>query len=347
MFFTGVLAFVSASYACYTIFDSVIPAVLFGLIWGLMIFNLDRYLVSSMRKSDSFWSNLVSASPRILLAVMIAIVISKPLEVKVFESEILSEIEIMQQERYLSQEQIARSRFQPDIDAKKNRILALEVQLDSEKKRVESLLNEAIAEADGTGGSQMRNMGPIYRMKKKEADAAQREYLALKDSLAPVLAGLSADLAVVESRSDATIAEMNETLLTGLASRIEALGRLSQKSPVILWASIFITLLFIAIECSPILVKLITKKGPYDHMLVHLESKYQSKAERRMALSALTLRSDLDYATKTQEAQNAIRIDAENTVFGQLVQQTTKDILSGPVSWADYKDFKAKLHPEN
>ena len=29
------------------------------------------------------------------------------------------------------------------------------------------------AEADGTGGSQIRNMGPIYRAKKADADKAQ------------------------------------------------------------------------------------------------------------------------------------------------------------------------------
>ena len=32
IFFTGVLAFLSSAYACYTIFDSYVLAVLFGII---------------------------------------------------------------------------------------------------------------------------------------------------------------------------------------------------------------------------------------------------------------------------------------------------------------------------
>ena len=35
--FTGILAFLSASYAIYTVFDSYFAAAGFGLIWGLMI----------------------------------------------------------------------------------------------------------------------------------------------------------------------------------------------------------------------------------------------------------------------------------------------------------------------
>ena len=42
IFFTGVLAFIASSSAIYTVFDSWFMALGFGLVWGLMIFNLDR-----------------------------------------------------------------------------------------------------------------------------------------------------------------------------------------------------------------------------------------------------------------------------------------------------------------
>ena len=50
IFFTSVFAALAAFYALYTVFDSTWIAGVFGLLWGLMIFNLDRYIVSSMRK---------------------------------------------------------------------------------------------------------------------------------------------------------------------------------------------------------------------------------------------------------------------------------------------------------
>jgi hypothetical protein len=72
----------------YTVFDDSYIAIEFGVVWALLIFNLDRFIVSTIRKRDRFGSELLQASPRIVLAIIIAIVISKPLEIKIFEKEI-------------------------------------------------------------------------------------------------------------------------------------------------------------------------------------------------------------------------------------------------------------------
>ena len=42
-FFTALMAFITSGYALYTVFDNLFTAIFFGLIWGLLIFNLDRY----------------------------------------------------------------------------------------------------------------------------------------------------------------------------------------------------------------------------------------------------------------------------------------------------------------
>ena len=88
VFFTAVMAAIAAAYALYTVFDNYSSAVFFGIIWGLLIFNLDRFIVSTIKKRNSFFDELIQASPRIALAIIIAIVISKPLELKIFEKEI-------------------------------------------------------------------------------------------------------------------------------------------------------------------------------------------------------------------------------------------------------------------
>ena len=63
-------------------------AILFGLIWGTAIFNMDRYIVGSIDKQGTTNQQILQASPRILLAIMIGIVISRPLELKIFDKEI-------------------------------------------------------------------------------------------------------------------------------------------------------------------------------------------------------------------------------------------------------------------
>ena len=78
VFFTAVMAFIAASYALYTVFNNYFLAVGFGIIWGLLIFNLDRFIVSTIKKQDNKWKEFWQATPRIILAIIIAIVISKP-----------------------------------------------------------------------------------------------------------------------------------------------------------------------------------------------------------------------------------------------------------------------------
>ena len=74
--FTGLLAFFSAAYAIYTIFDNYLMATLFGAVWGLMIFNLDRYIVASMKSQGSKWKDFAVAFPRLIMAILLALVIS-------------------------------------------------------------------------------------------------------------------------------------------------------------------------------------------------------------------------------------------------------------------------------
>ena len=66
VFFTALMAFIAASYALYTVFDNMLAAIFFGFVWGLLIFNLDRYIVSTIKKTDNVVDELIQASPRII-----------------------------------------------------------------------------------------------------------------------------------------------------------------------------------------------------------------------------------------------------------------------------------------
>src|SRR5689334_8281412 len=86
---TLVLASIAAGYAIYTVFDNWAYAIGFGIIWGLIIFNFDRFLVSTMRKYGiSKRQQLWMAIPRLALALLIGFTIARPLEMKIFEKEI-------------------------------------------------------------------------------------------------------------------------------------------------------------------------------------------------------------------------------------------------------------------
>ena len=73
-----------------------------------------------MKKKGKVWKDLSSATPRIILAILIAIVIAKPLELKIFESEIEAELVQMEQEQFKKQDDLVRERYTANIlDLKK------------------------------------------------------------------------------------------------------------------------------------------------------------------------------------------------------------------------------------
>lgn len=103
--FTGIFAAFSGGYAFYKVFNKEVVdslgqtentffygAILMGILWGFMIFNLDRFIVMSMRKQNEFWRELATAIPRIILAIIISLVVAKPLEVRLFQDRIEAQI---------------------------------------------------------------------------------------------------------------------------------------------------------------------------------------------------------------------------------------------------------------
>src|SRR5215471_12358770 len=66
---TFVLAALSSGYAIYSVFGNWVWTICFGIIWGLIIFNFDRFLVSTMRKYGvSRGKQLSMAIPRMVLS---------------------------------------------------------------------------------------------------------------------------------------------------------------------------------------------------------------------------------------------------------------------------------------
>ena len=311
IFFTGVFAALAAGYALYTVFDSVWIAAILGLLWGLMIFNLDRYIVSSMRKDSKAWREWVTATPRIVLAIAISIVIVKPLELKIFEKEIEPELVIMEQQVYTRQEAEARQRFEPELVRLQSEIAGLKNEIADKSVQRNELVRIAQEEADGTGGSKRRNLGPIYKLKKADADKAQLELAELTSRNLNSIAALEQQLARQDSLIRAEVASLTRTQLDGPAARLEALSRLTAQSPAIWWANLFIILLFIIIESAPVIVKLISRSGPYDSLLHTIEHEFMARETESIAVTTDEIKKRSSALGETEQGYVTRRLDAE------------------------------------
>lgn len=260
VFFTAVMAFIASSYALYTVFDNTYIAIAFGLVWGFLIFNLDRFIVSTIKKRESFMDELIQASPRIVLAIIIAIVISKPLEIKIFEKEINAELLKQKNEMAIANKNQVSNYYKNDVDKNKAEMDSLKSDISKKEKEVAGLYQSYITEAEGTAGTKKMGKGPIYKEKREAHDLAVKQLDSLKITSAKLLADKETRAKTLQADLDKKVTETQPIIqgFDGLMARINALGKL----PAL--PSIFIMLLFLAIETSPIIAKLLSPKSEYD-----------------------------------------------------------------------------------
>lgn len=120
IFFTACMAALSGGYAISTVFDDTLVSLFFGVFWGMLIFNLDRLIVNTMYSDGKVtisWQELVSGLPRIVMAIFLGIVISTPLELKIFEDAI--DIQIEQDKDRLLNEKIGETIQRRDSTSQK------------------------------------------------------------------------------------------------------------------------------------------------------------------------------------------------------------------------------------
>ncbi|MCO5724938.1 DUF4407 domain-containing protein [Robiginitalea marina] len=331
VFFTALMAFIASAYALYTVFDSVYLAIPFGLVWGLLIFNLDRFIVSTIRKRDRFGKELLQASPRILLAVIIAVVISKPLELKIFEKEI-NQVLLEEKNRMTldNQQQIA-LQYTPAIEQKKAEIAGLREEIRRKEAATDTLYETYIAEAEGRKGTLLLGKGPVYAEKREKHDASLAELQALREENTRRISQIEAEIEALETGYAGAVETSQPVIdgFDGLMARIDALGKLPW------FPSFFIFLLFMAIETAPILVKLMTPKGPYDFKLEDEETAVASWVAQKVHQREQLLETDrllnkkvygeiaeeqAVYAHKKEKAEALMRLQADRFYDLQVKQ---------------------------
>ncbi|WP_051765332.1 DUF4407 domain-containing protein [Saccharothrix syringae] len=208
---TAGVAAVSAFFALHSVLElPLAAAVAVGLLWGVVIFNLDRMLVVTMTRGHGLLLNLLAALPRVGLALVIGSIISMPLVLRIFEPEINSELVVMQAEATTAKQQKydeAYGRIK-ELEGVEAELLAVvsgraatsvtddpevktrKAELDAAEKTYQDAAASAQCEYDGTCGTGVPGDGESYRQKKRAADEARatrdRARAALDETTAKV-----------------------------------------------------------------------------------------------------------------------------------------------------------------
>ena len=285
--FTAVFATLSAGYAMFTIFDDIWISVGFAILWGLMIFNLDRYIVSSIKKTGTWWNQILMAIPRLILASFLGIIISKPLELKIFEKEVNKQLNTIIQRN--------KTKLQAEING---RIMQQSGPFDTEKKQIQAKtiayqksydsaaveLEKEILGKQSSLTSGKVGYGTNAKRKAELKEQRRQDLENYQKQIAPRLEYLDKEVSKVytniEKERDKT--EIFEDQFNGFAARLQALDELGKNSAIIGVAAAFIMGLFITLEISPVLIKLISSVGPYDYLLEKTENDFRLYSKEKI-----------------------------------------------------------------
>jgi hypothetical protein len=317
VFATGALAGVAGGYAFYTIFEprgsaidnpidlqTICIALFFGIVWGLMIFNIDRFIVTSTGKGDGTEAitigELKSALPRILMGMIIAMTISKPVEIRMFKTEIdikLREKQIEQQAEYIKK---IEANFKGELAKKDIALKKFDDDLSLKIIRHKDLEEQYIEEA------RIVTVGPRAKAVKEQMDKVEGEIINIKNNAEYIR--LKKDKDIILERLDSALKDSQKVAnnLDGLLERIKIAHEVAG-----FWISLFITLLFMAIELTPIFFKLMLTKTTYDYLA-------ENRDELIKAEYGIEVKYDYYKDKQGVEKHLVINHEAEKLIFEKI-----------------------------
>jgi len=263
---TSLVAAFSAGYAMNSVTGSIWLPCLFALVWGSLILNIDRFIVSTLILAERpaieppvVATRFVRVVPRLILAVLIALTIAKPLELALFRDDI--------------QQQIREDHAVPLADLRRNLSLQqaelsrLNERLQFQNAQLTRLSEALIAEVSGAERTGRPGEGPVYRRLEQE----RQEALAIRVELEKQLTEKQSEVAILKDQDDYTV-RAEQLSQTSLLSRIEAFGVMVQKDQRVAVANYTILLLILVLEICPIVVLLVSPEDEYTSKLNELST---------------------------------------------------------------------------
>ena len=318
IFLTGLMASITGSFAIYTIFNSLSISIIFGVFWGILIFFLDWFIVSSLKKEEKFINELLFSLPRIILAVLLAVVIATPLELKLFEKEINAELIRLKTKNQIEYNSLVNKEFN-EIENLKTENNRLNDEIKEKEKQRNELFDKVIKEAEGQSPTGIVGKGPVYREKKAELERLNKQLdNIIKKNNAQININLNQIKHLQEQKTSKTTLNISTIQKAdGLLARLEAMSKLRAKNKTLNTAIWLIFILFILIESAPILVKLLSRRGPYDVLLEKEEYEKQIEYKKQKVKAKVLANNYLELLKQKDDLQ----VEAEKRNNEQLIQE--------------------------
>lgn len=279
VFSTGVLAAFAGGFAFNTAFGPkgmagdqatstlwLVISAIFGFCWGALIFNLDRFIVSSTGKGDGTdsitWKEFGQAVPRLIIAIILGLTISKPLELRIIQTEIDVELRKKQQDKLDQFNKNTYAKYKSQIGQIDADIKKLESDRNVLVDRQKAAEQEYIDQMQGRAG--MAGYGPRAKQLETLKDEKLKELEAFDNKHAQELADLKMNRTKKLAEQEHETNVINKRQAENLDGLLE---RISIAHEIGYWLGIALTFIFLSIEMGPIFFKMMMNKGVYDYLV--------------------------------------------------------------------------------
>lgn len=259
----GIFAFFSSSYALKMTLD--ISGVYFiAAIYAILIMLIDREIVSVANK------NRLMIGTRVVLAVCIGLVVSVPLELRMFAPQIEQQMKAMldsDNHRPIEERKDAEKQFGDRIREAEKEVETLKAEINELDKRITNELLAAGQQFQGvTRGTERPGKGPVYHRLVDQKDETEKKLVKAQEALRTLKAEEPQVMNEIEDKFKRNALPPASDLL----SRYTALGAVKQH-PSRGWDAWFmawgVRLLLIMLEVTPALIKLLQEDNEYDALV--------------------------------------------------------------------------------
>lgn len=370
--FTAIMAALSGGYAMYFVFhneptlplnvnatnintdnDSALGlAIAFGIFWGLLIFNLDRFIVNTMYsdgKHTISWGEIKSGLPRIIMAIFLGLVISTPLEMKIFSDQIDSQL-LKDNGKRIEDAKKAYKGLYDELDKYEIEKHNIEVEGSNLYKELLKAQKELKDEGEGKALSGKEGRGPIYKEKELYVSNCEAAYKKWEATNASNIERLNNEILRVKEeirRIEDQISK--DSTQNGFAVRYEAFKNVTDwdEHPALAIVSLMITLLFVIIETAPTFLKMMMEDGPYDDLL-------RAEKHKAKVLSDKSI-SDINDAVNTcvriSTMKNEKRLEAETIANAEIMAKIARaqaELLETAINgWKEIELAKIRQDPSS
>jgi hypothetical protein len=280
--FTGVFAFLTASYFVRTLFHQYDPeahaltvstsglfvSYLIGILFSAGIIIIDREIVSA--------GSRLSALIRLPLAIIIGLVVSIPLKVLLFSDQINKELTLSAQVE--NADHIDRRNDR--IFNAENRMNDLRERIDEERKKQAHWRNVMEAEVVGRvgqGRTGLAGEGPAYNNAKENFELHKR----FEQKYVDELNNLGDEYDVIVERAEGELERMRIDQSYDFVSQYQKMQQMSRENNDLKMLGNLILILFVLIECIPAIIKLMKEPDEYDTML-----QLRTRINRQLSIAA-------------------------------------------------------------